>query len=157
MFQDLNRIVYEQEEPVKQIERKASDVVNNVRDGVDEQSRAITSARAARKKKWICFWICGKLIKRNLCDPAANLGRSCCCGYSSGCCWCICRYTQRKLRWLDSHNARSNDITILTTYRRRGFIQFYRCSVKVMEALHRSPPLTILQCQRRRISGLTAL
>lgn len=60
LFQDLERIVVEQEPLVENIEKQAEQVQDDLVKGNTEMATAVTSARAARKKKWICLGICGK-------------------------------------------------------------------------------------------------
>lgn len=60
MFQDLNRLVVAQEEQVANINQRAEETAEHVRKGAGETVIAVDSARAARRKKWICFWIVGK-------------------------------------------------------------------------------------------------
>lgn len=57
LFADMNVMMEEQAAPVAQIERGAEDAHQDVQKGNVHVDKAITSARAARKKKWICFWI----------------------------------------------------------------------------------------------------
>lgn len=60
LFQDLDTLVVQQEDSVKQIEQGAEDVNQNVTKGNTEIDTAITSARSARRKKWWCLLITGK-------------------------------------------------------------------------------------------------
>ena len=62
LFQDLERIVYEQEPLVEKIEQQAETVQEDLVKGNEEMTHAVTSARAARKKKWICLGIVGKFF-----------------------------------------------------------------------------------------------
>ena len=61
LFNDMERMVVEQEPMVEQIEHGAEDTQQNLQKGNTELYEAENKARAARRKKWICFWICGKL------------------------------------------------------------------------------------------------
>ena len=61
MFQDLERIVVEQEPLVENIEKQAEQVQDDLVKGNTEMTGAVSSARAARKKKWICLGIVGTL------------------------------------------------------------------------------------------------
>ena len=58
LFQDLDNIVMQQDVQVKQIETKAEEIHEDVSQGNKELDTGIKSARAARKKKWICLFIC---------------------------------------------------------------------------------------------------
>ena len=69
-MQQLNATIVEQGEMTERIQEQVEDTEKNTRVANNELSGAVTSARAARKKKWICFWICGKIVERNLYDPA---------------------------------------------------------------------------------------
>jgi syntaxin 1B/2/3 len=62
LFEDLDRIVMEHEPLIQSIEQKGEEVQNNIEAGVGELDKGVKSARAARKKKWICFWICIVII-----------------------------------------------------------------------------------------------
>ncbi|KAF2484012.1 t-SNARE [Neohortaea acidophila] len=61
LFQDLDAIVVQQEPMVQNIEQKAEDTNQNMVAANTEMNGAVKSARAARKKKWICLGIVGKL------------------------------------------------------------------------------------------------
>ena len=60
LFQDLDAIVVQQEPMVQNIEQKAEETNTHLEAGNVHVGRAVNSARAARKKKWICLGICGK-------------------------------------------------------------------------------------------------
>jgi syntaxin 1B/2/3 len=60
LFQDLDAIVVEQEAPVMAIEQKAEETHTHLEAGNVHVAKAVDSARAARKKKWICLGICSK-------------------------------------------------------------------------------------------------
>jgi syntaxin 1B/2/3 len=62
LFQDLDAIVMEQEPMVQNVEAKAMDTHENLEQGNVQVDRAIVSARAARKKKWICLGICVAIL-----------------------------------------------------------------------------------------------
>lgn len=57
LFQDMDRMVIEQEPLVQQIEQKTEETHVHVVQANEQLTSANVSARAARKKKWICFWI----------------------------------------------------------------------------------------------------
>jgi syntaxin 1B/2/3 len=57
LFRDMEILVAEQEEPVRHIDEQAVAVQQDIEQGVAHTSRAIFSARAARKKKWWCLGI----------------------------------------------------------------------------------------------------
>jgi syntaxin 1B/2/3 len=57
LFEDLDRIVMEHEPLIQNIEQKGEEVQQNIEAGVGELNKGVKSARAARKKKWICFWL----------------------------------------------------------------------------------------------------
>lgn len=63
LFQDMDTLVIQQEAAVMQIEQKGEEVVDNLDKGNEEMGTAVKSARAARKKKWICLGICGKYLQ----------------------------------------------------------------------------------------------
>lgn len=60
LFQDLDAIVVQQEPMVENIEQKAEETNTHMVAGNTEVGKAVKSARAARKKKWICLGIVGK-------------------------------------------------------------------------------------------------
>ncbi|KAF2823381.1 t-SNARE [Ophiobolus disseminans] len=62
LFQDLDRIVQEQEPMVQNIETKGEEVYDNVTKGNEEIGTAIVSARSRNRKKWWCLLICIILI-----------------------------------------------------------------------------------------------
>lgn len=57
LFQDLDVIVSEQEPLIQNIEQKGEEIHENVQQANVELSHGVKSARGARKKKWICFFI----------------------------------------------------------------------------------------------------
>jgi hypothetical protein len=57
LFQDLDAIILEQEPGMHNVEQKALDTNENLEQGNVQIDRAIKSAKAARKRKWICLWI----------------------------------------------------------------------------------------------------
>jgi type VI protein secretion system component VasF len=57
LFQDLDVIVTEQEPLIQNIEQKGEEIHENVQQANVELSHGVKSARGARKKKWICFFI----------------------------------------------------------------------------------------------------
>ena len=57
LFQDLDAMVVEQEPLVQNIETKAEETNTHITQGNAEVGKAVNSARAARKKKWICLGI----------------------------------------------------------------------------------------------------
>lgn len=62
LFQDLDRMVIEQEPMVQNIEQKAEETNTHMEAGTAELGTAVVKARAARKKKWICLGICIAII-----------------------------------------------------------------------------------------------
>ncbi|CZT25302.1 related to putative snare protein syn [Ramularia collo-cygni] len=62
LFQDLDAIVVEQEAPVMAIEQKAEETHTHLEAGNVHVAKAVDSARAARKKKWICLGILVAII-----------------------------------------------------------------------------------------------
>ena len=60
LFQDLDTLVVQQEPMVQTIEQKAEETHTHLEAGNEHVGKAVVSARAARKKKWICLGICGK-------------------------------------------------------------------------------------------------
>ncbi|KAI0466147.1 t-SNARE [Xylaria cf. heliscus] len=58
LFQDMDTLVMQQDVAVVNIEQKGEEVVENLDRGNVEIGTAINTARATRKKKWICLGIC---------------------------------------------------------------------------------------------------
>jgi syntaxin 1B/2/3 len=67
LFQDMDTLVVQQEEQIVQIEQKGEEVVENLDKGNVELGGAVKSARAARKKKWICLGIVGMYLRSSPC------------------------------------------------------------------------------------------
>ena len=64
LFQDLDAVIVQQEPMIQNIETKAEETNTHLEAGNVHVGQAVTSARAARKKKWICLGICGELYIR---------------------------------------------------------------------------------------------
>lgn len=62
IFEDLDTIVKEQEPVVQQLEQKATDTDKAMERGNAQLDGAIAKAKAARKRKWICFGVCVFII-----------------------------------------------------------------------------------------------
>jgi len=57
LFNDMSVLVEQQDETITAIEAQAETVVKDTEAGLGYTEKAIVSARAARKKRWICFFI----------------------------------------------------------------------------------------------------
>ncbi|KAL7939123.1 t-SNARE [Trichoderma chlorosporum] len=57
LMQDLDTLVIQQDAAIVQIEQKGEEIVENLDKGNEEIAVAVTTARATRKKKWICLGI----------------------------------------------------------------------------------------------------
>ncbi|KAA8909922.1 hypothetical protein TRICI_004307 [Trichomonascus ciferrii] len=57
LFHDMELLVAEQDVPIQKIDEQAESVQDDIEQGVSHTNRAISSARAARKKKWWCLGI----------------------------------------------------------------------------------------------------
>lgn len=57
LFAEMNVMMEEQAPAVQAIEERAAATKGDLEIGNQHVDRAIVSARAARRKKWICFWI----------------------------------------------------------------------------------------------------
>ncbi|KAJ3518922.1 hypothetical protein NM688_g9373 [Phlebia brevispora] len=55
LFNDMSVLVEQQDETINVIETTAAGVEKDVEVGLDYTEKAVVSARAARKKRWICF------------------------------------------------------------------------------------------------------
>lgn len=58
LFNDMSVLVEQQEETINVIETAAAGVEKDTEVGLGYTEKAVDSARAARKKRWICFIIC---------------------------------------------------------------------------------------------------
>lgn len=84
LFQDLDAIVVQQEPMVQNIEQKAEETNTHVEAGNVHLDKGVSSARAARKKKWICLGICGEYSRSIVNVQWAWLIYACschCCGH----------------------------------------------------------------------------
>ncbi|TYJ58774.1 hypothetical protein B9479_000610 [Cryptococcus floricola] len=57
MFQEMAMLVEQQDETIVNVEQQAQGVDQDISAGLVQTDRAVESARKARRKKWICFWI----------------------------------------------------------------------------------------------------
>lgn len=57
LFNDMSILVEQQDEQINTIEATAAVVEKDVETGLQHTEKAVDSARAARKKRWICFGI----------------------------------------------------------------------------------------------------
>jgi len=55
LFNDMSVLVEQQDETINTIEATAAEVEKDVEVGLQHTDKAVDSARAARKKRWICF------------------------------------------------------------------------------------------------------
>ncbi|KAF9780564.1 t-SNARE [Thelephora terrestris] len=55
LFNDMSVLVAQQDESIDYIQNTAHDIEQDASKGVDHTDKAVVSARAARKKRWICF------------------------------------------------------------------------------------------------------
>ncbi|KAI0797718.1 t-SNARE [Abortiporus biennis] len=55
LFNDMSVLVEQQDEQINTIEQTAADVEKDMEVGLGYTEKAVVSARAARKKRWICF------------------------------------------------------------------------------------------------------
>ncbi|CAE6410255.1 unnamed protein product [Rhizoctonia solani] len=57
LFSDMSVMVAQQDETIDAIETHAGQADKAMEQGLGETHKAVDYARAARKKRWICFWI----------------------------------------------------------------------------------------------------
>ncbi|KZV89826.1 t-SNARE [Exidia glandulosa HHB12029] len=57
LFQDMSVLVEQQDETINVIQNNAVNIDQDVTQGYKDTEKAVDSARGARKKRWICFWI----------------------------------------------------------------------------------------------------
>lgn len=57
LFQEIDTLIVEQGEQIGQIENSAMVAETDMKQGTEHTTKAVTSARKARKKRIICFWI----------------------------------------------------------------------------------------------------
>jgi len=58
LFNDMSVLVEQQDETINVIQAQAGNVEKDTEAGLQYTDKAVSSARAARKKRWICFIIC---------------------------------------------------------------------------------------------------
>ncbi|KAF8334147.1 t-SNARE [Cantharellus anzutake] len=58
LFNDMSVMVEQQDEAIDVIEGHAEIAEKDLETGLQHTEKAVNSARAARKKRWICFFIC---------------------------------------------------------------------------------------------------
>ncbi|KAI0327176.1 t-SNARE [Cubamyces sp. BRFM 1775] len=58
LFNDMSILVEQQDEQITVINDTVKEVEKDVETGLNYTSKAVDSARAARKKRWICFILC---------------------------------------------------------------------------------------------------
>jgi len=57
LFNDMSVLVEQQDETINVIQTQAAGVEKDTEAGLQYTEKAVVSARAARKKRWICFFI----------------------------------------------------------------------------------------------------
>jgi len=57
LFSDMSVMVAQQDETIDAIESHAAMADKDMENGLDQTGKALEHARAARRKRWICFWI----------------------------------------------------------------------------------------------------
>ncbi|KZS99073.1 t-SNARE [Sistotremastrum niveocremeum HHB9708] len=57
LFNDMSILVEQQDDQINTIEATTEHVEKDLEQGLNYTEKAVTSARAARKKRWICFFI----------------------------------------------------------------------------------------------------
>jgi len=62
LFNDMSMLVEQQDETINVIEETAAHVEKDTEVGLGHTTQAVTSARAARKKRWICFGLFALLL-----------------------------------------------------------------------------------------------
>jgi len=55
LFNDMSVLVAQQDESIDYIQNTAQDIEQDASQGLEHTDKAVVSARAARKKRWICF------------------------------------------------------------------------------------------------------
>lgn len=58
LFHDMEELVVEQDQPIQQIEEQIGSAQHDIEQGVGHTQKAVVLAKAARKKKLWCFFIC---------------------------------------------------------------------------------------------------
>ncbi|KIY50935.1 t-SNARE, partial [Fistulina hepatica ATCC 64428] len=57
LFIDMDTIVGQQEDTINHVEQLAQEVEDQTKQGAGHTEKAVDSARRARRKRWICFWL----------------------------------------------------------------------------------------------------
>ncbi|KAI0818548.1 t-SNARE [Irpex lacteus] len=57
LFNDMSVLVAQQDEIINTIDTQAAKVEDDTRQGLEQTEKAVVHARAARRKRWICFFL----------------------------------------------------------------------------------------------------
>jgi len=83
LFNDMSVLVEQQDETIDEIQANSKRVEDDTEAGLQHTNKAVDSARAARKKRWICFCIIliilaivgivvGVVVAQNVNKPKSN-------------------------------------------------------------------------------------
>lgn len=83
LFNEMSILVDEQDDALNVIQEQGAQVETDMNQGLQHTNKAVGSARKARKKRWICFWILvilviviAAIIVAVICTRPGNCGQS---------------------------------------------------------------------------------
>ncbi|SJX64474.1 related to SSO1-syntaxin-related protein [Sporisorium reilianum f. sp. reilianum] len=83
LFNEMSILVDEQDDALNVIQEQGAQVETDMNQGLQHTNKAVDSARKARKKRWICFWILvilviviAAIIVAVICTRPGNCGQS---------------------------------------------------------------------------------
>lgn len=83
LFNEMSILVDEQDDALNVIQEQGAQVETDMNQGLQHTNKAVDSARKARKKRWICFWIIviliiviAAIIVAVICTRPGNCGQS---------------------------------------------------------------------------------
>ncbi|GAC99876.1 epsin [Pseudozyma hubeiensis SY62] len=82
LFNEMSILVDEQDDALNVIQEQGQQVETDMNQGLQHTNKAVDSARKARKKRWICFWIIiiliiviAAVVAAVICTQGTNCGR----------------------------------------------------------------------------------
>ncbi|SPO27886.1 related to SSO1 - syntaxin-related protein [Ustilago trichophora] len=83
LFNEMSILVDEQDDALNVIQEQGAQVETDMNQGLQHTNKAVDSARKARKKRWICFWIIiiliiviAAVVAAVICTRPGNCGQS---------------------------------------------------------------------------------
>ncbi|GAC75739.1 SNARE protein Syntaxin 1 and related proteins [Moesziomyces antarcticus T-34] len=82
LFNEMSILVDEQDDALNVIQEQGAQVETDMQQGLQHTNKAVDSARKARKKRWICFWVIivlilviAAVVAAVVCTQGTNCGR----------------------------------------------------------------------------------